>query len=128
MRNGLDWRDYAKARDSVEPARANIAMRRSEGNSFEANVAPADAGARWSAYWTVTENGHSSKVRAGENSGELLQHDFVVRQYVPAGDYRGPAKLTLRAIPRDPAHARQVNLVVFDPRNGRPLQALSLGC
>lgn len=128
VRNGLDWRDYAKARESVEPARANIAMRRSEGNSFEANVAPADAAARWSAYWTVTENGHSSKVRAGENSGELLQHDFVVRQYVPAGDYQGSARLVFRAIPGAEGHPRQINLVVFDKRSGKPLQALGLVC
>ena len=76
----------------------------------------------------MTEHGHTSKVKSGENAGELLQHDFVARQYVPAGDYRGPAKLTLRSISRDPAHARQVNLVVFDPRTGKPLQALSLEC
>ncbi len=128
VRNGLDWRDYAKARESVEPARASIAMRRSDGNSFEANVAPTDSAARWSAYWTVTENSHSSKVKAGENSGELLQHDFVVRQYVPAGDYQGSARLVFRAIPDAPGHPRQINLVVFDKRSGKPLQALGLGC
>jgi hypothetical protein len=34
----------------------------------------------------------------------------------------------LRAVPGEAGHARQVNLVVFDPRTGKPLQALSLGC
>ena len=82
----------------------------------------------WAAYWTVTEHGHSSKVKAGENSGEFLKHDFVVRQYVPAGDRRGAAQLTLRTIPLQKDHPRQVNLVVFDPKNGRTLQALSLAC
>jgi hypothetical protein len=76
----------------------------------------------------VTEHGHSSKVKAGENAGELLQHDFVVRQYVPAGDYRAAAKLTLRTVPATAGHPRQVNLVVFEPKSGRTLQALSLGC
>jgi hypothetical protein len=51
-----------------------------------------------------------------------------VRQYVPAGEYRGASKVTLRAVPGQPGHPRQVNLVVFEPKSGRPLQALSLGC
>ena len=128
VRNGQDWRDYAQALRATEPARAHLALRKNAADAFEADVTPAaDAGA-WSAYWTVTEHGHSSKVNGGENAGELLQHDFVVRQYVPAGDYRGPSKLTLRALAEQPGHPRQVNLVVFDSRSGKPLQALSLGC
>jgi hypothetical protein len=58
----------------------------------------------------------------------MLQHDFVVRQYVPAGEYRGASRVTLRALPAQAAHPRQVNLVVVEPKSGRPLQALSLGC
>ena len=67
-------------------------------------------------------------MKAGENAGELLKDDFVVRQYVPAGDYQGPARLVLRAIPVEAGHARQINLVVFEKSSGKPLQALSLGC
>jgi hypothetical protein len=71
-------------------------------------------------------------VQAGENAGEFLQHDFVVRQYTPAGDYKtggsSPQKLTLRSIAPTPGHARQVNLVVFDSQTGSTLQALSLQC
>ena len=59
-----------------------------------------------------------SRVKAGENSGEFLQHDFVVRQYTPAGDYRTdadkPQTLLFRSIAPTPGHARQVNLVVID--------------
>ena len=128
VRNGRDWRDYARATTGGEIAHAAIALQGTAPDAFEAMVRPADASAPWSAYWTVTEHAHSSKVKAGENAGELLQHDFVVRQYVPAGDYRGTSKLSLRAVAAQAGHPRQVNLVVFDPRNGRPLQALSLGC
>jgi len=126
--NGLDWRDYARALERREPARARIALQKNADDAFEALVSPAEGVGAWSAYWTVTEHGHSSKVKAGENAGEFLQHDFVVRQYVPAGEYRGAAKVTLRAVPAQPDHPRQVNLVVFEPKSGRPLQALSLGC
>ncbi len=128
VRNGRDWQDRSKALAGAEPARAGIALRQNSADAFEAQVTPVDADSAWSAYWTVTEHGHSSKVKAGENSGELLQHDFVVRQYVPAGDYRGASRLTLRAVPGEAGHARQVNLVVFDSKSGKPLQALSLGC
>jgi hypothetical protein len=128
VRDGQDWRAWGKVPEAREPARARIALQKNADDAFEAVVTPADGVGAWSAYWTVTEHGHSNKVKAGENAGELLQHDFVVRQYVPAGDYRAAAKLTLRTVPATPGHPRQVNLVVFEPKSGRTLQALSLGC
>ncbi|RZJ26645.1 MAG: DUF1223 domain-containing protein [Haliea sp.] len=128
VRNGLDWRDDGRALASQGPARARIALQGAGPDAFEATVVPVDAGAPWAAYWTVTEDGHSSKVRAGENAGALLQHDFVVRQYIPAGNYRGPSRLVLRAVPAEAGHARRVNLVVFEPQTGKPLQALGLAC
>ena len=123
---------------SKEPARARIELQQLGTDQFEASVTPLQpagapaAPAAWSAYWTVTENGHNSKVQAGENAGEFLKHDFVVRQYTQAGDYKtaaaAPQKLTFRSIAPTPGHPRQVNLVVFDPKTGATLQALSLQC
>lgn len=128
VRNGEDWRDHARAlAGTPQPAGASIRLERSAADTVEAEVAPAGNTA-WSAYWTVTEHGHASKVNAGENAGELLQHDFVVRQYVPVGRYEGTQRLKLRPIPPTPGHPRQVNLVVFDPKSGKPLQSLSLAC
>jgi hypothetical protein len=128
VRDGRDFKDYARATASGEPAAARIALTRIGDDAVEARVVPVNAGASWSAYWSVTENGHASKVQAGENAGETLQHDFVVRQYVPVGNYRGDAKLTFHPLPAQPGHPRQVNLVVFDPKSGAPLQALALNC
>ncbi len=128
VRNGRDWRDWGRALGSEEPAAARIAIRQAAGDAFEATVEPLAGAGAWSAYWTVTEHGHSSKVKAGENAGELLQHDFVVRQYVPLGAYQGVQQLRLRPVPAQAGHSRQVNLVVFDARNGKPLQALGMGC
>jgi hypothetical protein len=127
VRNGQDWRG-GKVIGNPEPARATIELRRTAEDAFAAMVTPVEGVGTWAAYWTVTEHGHGSKVKAGENAGEFLKHDFVVRQYVPAGEYRGASALTLRAIPRQPDHPQQVNFVVFDPRNGRTLQAVSLVC
>ncbi len=128
VRNGQDWRDYTRAVSGGEPARARIVLQKNSADAFEATVTPAEGVASWAAYWTVTEHGHSSKVKAGENAGELLQHDFVVRQYVPVGEYRGVSKLNLRTVIGDADHPRQINLIVFEPKTGKPLQALSLAC
>ena len=113
LRNGRDWRDYARALEGDTAARAAITLQRlGETDSFEARVTPTDTTANWTAYWTVTEHGHSSRVKSGENSGEFLKHDFVVRQYVPVGRYQGAQVLTFFAVAGQPEHPRQINLVV----------------
>jgi hypothetical protein len=74
-----------------EPARAGIVLTQVGANQFQATVTPVASlqlAPTWSAYWTVTEHGHNSKVRAGENAGEFLKHDSVVRQYTQAGEYQ----------------------------------------
>ncbi len=134
--NGKDWPRWGgRVAASQEPARAGIVLRQLGPDQFEASVAPAPASRSplsWSAYWTVTEHGHNSRVKAGENAGEFLKHDFVVRQYTQAGEYQSseaaPQKLVFRSIAATPGHERQVNLVVFDPQTGKTLQAASLQC
>ena len=136
--NGRDWRDWHGSGSRLplgkEPTGASISLRQVGDDQFEATVTPAvgASSSTWSAYWTVTEHGHSSKVKSGENAGEFLQHDFVVRQYTPAGDYtadpKTPQKLVWRSIAATPGHARQINLVVFDPKTGKTLQAVSAAC
>lgn len=137
--NGRDWPQWHGAEQRItgqrDTAQVRIELKQLASDQFEAVVAPVNAAApvtAWAAYWTVTEHGHNSKVKAGENAGEFLKHDFVVRQYTQAGEYRGtdaaPKKLAFRSIAATPGHERQVNLVVFDPQGGKTLQALSLQC
>ncbi len=134
--NGRDWHDWAQAGKSLpvssETAHAAISLKQIAEDQFEATVTTdGGAPAAWSAYWTVTENGHSSKVKAGENAGELLQHDYVVRQYTPAGDYpntTAPQRLVLRSVPSTTGHTRMVNLVLFDSKTGKTLQAVAAAC
>lgn len=81
---------------------------------------------RLAAYWALTEDGHVSEVKAGENRGATLHHDAVVRDYLalPAvGD--APLRFTPRA-PADRARPRHVLLVVTDADSGKPVQAA--GC
>jgi hypothetical protein len=129
VRNGHDWHDYKQVTEPQLPAKARISLQRvGETDGFEARVEPSNASTAWTAYWTVTEDGHSSRVKAGENAGEFLKHDFVVRQYAPVGQYQGPQVLKFFALAQQPEHLRRINLVVQDPQSGEPLQALSLTC
>jgi hypothetical protein len=135
VKNGRDWRGWSgwfgpgSLPESAAPARASINLQRNgEKDSFSARVSPADIKAAWGAYWSVTENGHSSRVKAGENAGEFLQHDFVVRQYTPVGRFEGTQQLRFFAIAPSPGHVRNINLVVFDTASGETLQSASLHC
>ena len=80
----------------------------------------------------MTEDNHATQIKAGENDGATLRHDYVVRELVPVAQWRANADgRTLEFKPKgmiDPAHPRRVNLVVFDARSGRPVQAVKLGC
>jgi hypothetical protein len=128
VKNGVTTRGFSSNITSTEPARAQIALNQTAAESFEATVTPIDPQAAWSAYFTVTEHGHVSRVTAGENKGETLAHDFVVRQYVPLGNYTGAQKLKLSTLSANDKNPRQINLVVTDSKTGKPLQALSAGC
>jgi len=132
VRNGRDWRNWrlpGQVIDFQAPARAAITLRQSESaDAFEARVTPVVATGEWKAYWTVTEHNHSSRVKAGENTGEFLKHDFVVRQYVPVGRYVGAQSLKFHAIAGQTDHPRQINLIVSEVQTGAPMQAVSLQC
>ncbi|MBN8510870.1 MAG: DUF1223 domain-containing protein, partial [Burkholderiales bacterium] len=86
---------------------------------------------RWTGYWAVLEDGHRSRVGAGENRGETLAHDHVVRLYQPVGEWsggQGPQTFALELPPADAAHPRRIAFVVAGAADLRPVQALSLAC
>ena len=110
------------------PAQASIQIAAQKSNQYSADIVPNNSTQSWSAYWTLTEDGHTTKVRAGENRGELLKHDFVMRQYAPVATQKWRAKLTFMALPKDGALIEKVNLVVYDPTSCATLQAAVLSC
>ena len=79
-------------------------------------------------YVAITENRLQSAIKAGENQGKLLQHDFVVRELIGpltadgAGRVRWKSAMTLRPDWKRP----DLSLVAFvqEARNGEILQAL----
>ena len=135
--NGADRPDWP--RETVSPgvatnAPVEVQLAR-DGNHVTAVVTPAaGAPARLAAYWAVTEQGHVSAVKAGENQGVTLTHDYVVREYRPVAAWSpkaGGGAETLHfelAGTADAAHPRQVNFVIVDADSGRPVQAVKLGC
>ena len=132
VRDGRDWRAWRNPYldiDTKASPKAAISVRKAEAaDTFEASVTPASSTQKWTAYWTVTEHNHSSHVRAGENAGEFLKHDFLVVQYEPQGIFQGTQALNFRAMASHPDHPRQINLVVLDTQTGTTLQAVSLTC
>lgn len=117
------------ARPNAVPSPVHVSMRR-EGDAVTAEVeATAAAPGRLDGYWAVVEDGHESKVRAGENAGATLHHDDVVRLYRPVAAWSGgtPQRLRLDVSRGDPAYPRRVVFVVTDATTHRPLQVASIG-
>jgi hypothetical protein len=72
----------------------------------------------------VTQNGLASRVTAGENRGERLAHDFVVRDFIVHRGL-GRASTLFRPAPGWNTEHMSVAAFVQDPRSGEILQALS---
>jgi hypothetical protein len=132
--NGRDWRGWP-ALPAAAVARVQLQAERQAGDQVRVTVQPlADAPPRLGLWWALLEDGHRSAVKAGENRGETLLHDHVVRRWTDAGSWRvgspaGPRDWTLAAPSAgEPGHAARLLLVVTDAATGWPLQALQLDC
>ena len=134
--DGRDAPDWPRLRTppaaSAGAAPVGISLERTDAHVTAVVTPGAKSPKRLAAYWAITEQSHVSAVRAGENEGVTLRHDFVVRDLRPVAAWsagEAPKKLDLD-LPgaADPAHARNVNLVVVDADSGRPVQAARLGC
>ncbi len=126
---------YAKQLPAVGDGRAPVQLTLSREGADYLATAQAAAGVpqRLAAYWVLTEDGHSTAVKAGENEGATLTHDFVVRAYLPVAEWAAsPGKAAMLrfspGVPADARHPRAANLVVIDAASGKPLQAVRLGC
>ncbi len=127
--NGRDWRVWPKLPgSSTSPVSLTLTR---DGDKVTAQVAATrETPAQLSGYWAVLEDQHVSQVRAGENAGETLRHDHVVRLYKPvpawAAAQGSSTQLSVnRGVPEFP---RRVVFVVTDGSTQRPLQALALAC
>ena len=125
--DGADYRGWpGLPRRASRPAAVQLTLTQ-DGSAYVAQlVRGPGAPMRLAAFWVVTEDGHVSHVKAGENSGVTLHHDAVVRDYraVPSV---GEAPLRFEPRPvAEPSAARRVQLIVTDASTGAPVQAV--GC
>lgn len=128
--NGRDWRIWPRLPDATAASPVSVSLSR-EGDRVSARVtATAGSPAELAGYWAVLEDQHESRVRAGENAGETLRHDHVVRLYKPVPPWQatagGSAQLNVsRGVPDFP---RRVVFVVTDAATLKPVQAVALAC
>ena len=91
---------------------------------------------RLAAYWAVTEQGHVTAVKAGENRGRdaaATTSSCATTDRCRPGRARAGAPQTLAFTAAGAAPTRRrirasVNLVVVDADSGRPVQALKIAC
>jgi hypothetical protein len=128
--DGRDWRGWPSLPQAQGAAPVSLRLVR-QGDQVVAEVGAAPAGTPpLAGYWAVMENGHSSQVRAGENAGETLRHDHVVRLWQPVAGWAPGAGLRSElAVTRgEAATPRRVAFVVIEAQSQRPVQALALDC
>ncbi|MBC7940227.1 MAG: DUF1223 domain-containing protein [Chitinophagaceae bacterium] len=131
--NGRDWRQWPNL---PRPAQAGAAapvklVLTRQGDQVLAEVSAAAAGTpALAGYWAVLEDGHSSRVKAGENAGETLRHDHVVRLLKPVPQWAAASGLRSQfsVVKGAPETPRRVAFVVVDAKTQRPVQALALAC
>lgn len=129
--NGRDWRSASLPAASAEPARVRLAWSRSAGGELKLSAeALPGAPSRIQLWWVRVEDGHQSRVRAGENRGETLNHDSVVREYarLPVWDGHARGEWTVPVHASEPGHAGRWIAVAADARDGSVLQAVEIGC
>src|SRR6266404_9649783 len=86
--NGKEWRDWSARKDgpkSVGVKAGVLTVRSSDTNLWQVSFAPANAAsADYEVHAALLAGGLSSNVKAGENRGRLLSHDFVVLTFAIA--------------------------------------------
>jgi hypothetical protein len=125
--NGRDLRGWSSASLPRLPASAITVTLAREGNTVRANVG-ASATQRLAGFWVVLEDGHSSRVKSGENAGETLAHDHVVTLYKPVAEWSADARQSTLDLPAATSKSRRVAFIVTDSSGAKPLQAAVLGC
>ncbi len=128
--NGKDWRRWPQLPAATNAEGPMLSLARA-GEMVTMTVAPSgNAGQRWAGHWVVLEDGHQSRVNAGENAGETLKHDHVVRQFQPVAAWAAAAgqKQQLRVSRGDANFPRRVAFIVVDAASQQPLQAVVLAC
>ncbi len=86
--NGKEWRDWSGRKDGPRSSGVKagvLTVSSSDTNRWQVSFAPANAAsADYEVHAALLAGGLTSNVKAGENRGRLLSHDFVVLTFVNA--------------------------------------------
>lgn len=134
LRNGRDWRSAGSPLDGAGENRPGAGIVLELGGNpsgpwlIGGEVRLAATGAASEVWLALYENNLESQVRAGENSGKTLRHDYVVRRLIGPLMPDPDGRLSLRQqIALDAGWKRaDLGVVVFvqDKASGEILQAL----
>ena len=130
MVNGRDYRAWPQLPAAAPSTAPSVTLVR-EGDTVTAQIQASSAAAgRLAGYWAVLEDKHQSQVRSGENAGETLRHDHVVRllRPVPAWAAAEGSRAQLNVSRGVPETPRRVVFVLTDAATQKPLQAVELSC
>jgi hypothetical protein len=132
LRNGRDWRSAGSPLDGAGAAATGLRILLELGVptaghlALDGGISAANAGAE--AWLAVYENNLESQVRAGENSGKTLRHDYVVRRLIGPLSADPSGRISLRRqVALDAGWKRaDLGVVAFvqDKASGEILQAL----
>lgn len=136
LRNGRDWRSAGSPLDGMGETRSGASIALELGVpgagqmtvSGEIRVTSAVKNATGEVWLALYENNLESQVRAGENSGKTLRHDYVVRRLIGPLVPGGEGRLSLhQQIALEAGWKRaDLGVVAFvqDKASGEILQAL----
>ena len=132
LRNGRDWRSAGNPLDGVGAAASGLRITLELGVptngqlALNGEISAANAGTE--AWLALYENNLESQVRAGENSGKTLRHDYVVRRLIGPLSADPSGRISLRRqVALDAGWKRaDLGVVAFvqDKASGEILQAL----
>ena len=137
-RDSADWRQAPRSGQlaplSVNAAEAKLLLRLETGASgridaqLEAVLRNSKNEGKIVAYLTLVENGLNTVVRAGENAGRQLRHDFVVREWVGPLPIEGRSSTIHHTFMRPDVAMQNAGIAAILQLNDgtRQLQAVSL--
>jgi len=129
--NGEDhraWNGQRADRLPALPAQGVPSLRLvREGQQVTARVGAGSGTANWAGYWAVLQDDQRSAVTRGENAGETLRNDHVVRQYQPVLPWAANQP-RLHTLPLALAAGQRVAFVVTQADGLKPVQAAVLRC
>ncbi len=129
--NGKDDRSWTRGGGSAAATPASVKFSLTslwQGDGLLLSGKLADANPAIRLRYAVTENGLVTAVKAGENKGETLRHDAVVRAHgTLTADASGAFTAAVR-VPRETSRGSSLLHVIAEDARGNPVAAATLAC